>query len=52
MTPARWGHFSVFNIEIAASANPTIEVYDNMELTPLQTMTGDFSNATNALLGS
>jgi len=49
MTPLTGALFRI-QFEIAASANPTIEVYDNLELVALQTMTGDFSNATNALL--
>jgi hypothetical protein len=36
--------------EIAASANPTIEVYDGGEVTPLQTIAGDFSNVTAGLM--
>jgi hypothetical protein len=36
--------------EIAASANPTIEVYDNDEITPLQTIAGDSSNVTAGIL--
>ncbi len=43
---------AIFRIqfEIEQSANPTIEVYDDDELTPLQTISGDSSNTTSALL--
>jgi len=49
MTPLTGALFRI-QFEIAQSANPTIEVYDNLELVALQTISGDSSNATNALL--
>jgi hypothetical protein len=43
---------AIFRIqfEVAASSNPTIEVYDNDEIVALQAIAGDFSNPTYALL--